>query len=241
MALTPHGGPASAMIGEIDTQVRGWIREAVHGAEVWLGPPLPGENRTGVGLHLLRILPEPSPRGARPPPLRIRLEYLVSTWAEAPSTEHRLLAEVVVAALSRDDVQVAPEPVSVSLWAAFGVPPRPGLLVVASLRVERSAKPAPLVREPPIVRWVASGALAGVVVGPGDVPVANARIELPALDLRVATDADGRFRFPRVPATAGETRLRVVARGRTQDVTRELPAGGAPLTIRFDLEEGDHA
>jgi hypothetical protein len=92
------------------------------------------------------------------------------------------------------------------------------------------------VLERPQVRISAVTSLAGVVLGPKDVPIPRARVELPALNAVTYTDADGRFRFGAVPATPRTKQLRIVAKGSEQLVSPE-PSENEPLVIHFNPME----
>jgi len=223
------------MINEADRRVREWVAAAIQGAETWLESPRAGEQRQGVGLYLLELSELPPPRGAVPVPLQIQLRYLVTAWSNSLEKEHKLLADVAFAALARSDVEVVFRPVEATLWSGFGIPPRPSFLLQVPVRIERSARRGPKVKEV-ATRFVGSRRLDGLVLGPGDLPIAGARVELPSLGLSASTAPGGQFSFARVPAL-GPLSLRVSAKGEVQDIQSAAPREGVPLTIRLKLEE----
>jgi hypothetical protein len=227
------------VIDRADAQIEEWIGQVAAGTAVWFEPPTARKDRTGVGLYLLDLVEAPSARGSGPVPLQVKLRYLVTTWASSSQEEHRLLGQLVFAALQREGWEVELGPLPPALWYAFGVPPRPAFQLVIPLRLERPSRPAPRVREPLIFQVAPSQPLAGQVLGPGDVPLASARIELPGLELSAETDPDGRFLFARVPSEPRAKTFRVSARGDVQEFQAEAPpAGGGLLTIRFKVQEG---
>ena len=79
--------------------------------------------------------------------------------------------------------------------------------------------------------------LRGVVLGPGDVPIAGARVEIPPANLSTSTDRLGRFAFAAVASGPYPTTLRVLAKGRelTQTV---VTVGAEPIVIHFEPLEG---
>ena len=84
-----------------------------------------------------------------------------------------------------------------------------------------------------------SEALLGRVVGPGDVPIPGAVVELPTLKLSTRTDSRGCFRFPFVPALNTLGGLEVRAKGEVLHVGAEaLAPTEGPLVIRLPLKEG---
>jgi hypothetical protein len=79
--------------------------------------------------------------------------------------------------------------------------------------------------------------LVGQVVGPRDIPIMNARVELPALDLVTNTDSNGHFRFARVPDAPGKRTLRVLAKGQEFSVnTEQASSDKEPFVIHLQLE-----
>jgi hypothetical protein len=239
MAAEPAARETSPVIDETDARIQEWIGQVTPEAGVWLGPPAPRQDRTGVGLYLLELTEAPPPRGGGPAPLQIKLRYLLTTWAASPADEHRLLGQLVFAALQRDGWEVDLGLIPASLWQAFGVAPRPAFRLLVPLRLERPVRRAPRVRSPAVIQMAPSEPLAGRVLGPGDVPLAAARVELPGLDISVGTDPDGYFLFSRVPSEPRAKRFRVRARGDVQDFQAEAPpAGGGLVIIRFNLQEG---
>lgn len=208
-------------------------------AEVSLAPPSASRSGRGIGLYLLELGQTPPDRTARRPPLQLCLRYLVTTWADEPEEAHRLLGELVFAAVESEEFETDLDPLPAAAWAALGAPPQPSFVLRVPLRLERPQPPSKLVRRPLVIHAVARSSIHGLVVGPGDVPVAGARVELPALRLSERTDTKGRFCFPTVPAEPGAKALRVKAKGRELSVTAELPTpDGEPLVIHFDPREG---
>jgi hypothetical protein len=238
-AATRGLSSVSALIAETDDRLAGWVQTTVGAVEVWLGAPRPEAGGSGVSLYLMELVPAPAPQGGRRPPLQFSARYLVTTWAADAHEAHRLLEELLFAAMDATDLEVDLEPLPGAAWAAFGVAPRPSFLVRVPMRRERPERPVKLVRVPPVVETVPVAALQGVVVGPADVPLAGARVELPALGLATRTDPDGRFRFGSVPAEGPPLLLKVSARGRETSVRAEggmsRPEG---LVIRMTAMEG---
>jgi hypothetical protein len=100
---------------------------------------------------------------------------------------------------------------------------------------------APPVRKPlaieasPIVSFY--GLVVGVL-GSDRVPLAGARVELPALRLYTNTDSEGRFSFAGVPGRQSSKKLLVKARGREIAVTVDQPtSSGEPFAVELDLSD----
>lgn len=74
----------------------------------------------------------------------------------------------------------------------------------------------------------------GVVLGPGDVPVSDAFVEIPSLALTTRSDTRGRFRFAAVPTSPAKQQLRVRAKAREFPFTVDS-SKPAPFVLKLDL------
>ena len=226
------------MIDQADGRVKEWAAAVDAGAAVSLAPPTDGLPGRGVSLYLMELASEPPARGGGRPPLQLGLRYLVTTWAEAPEEAHRLLGQLAFAAMEEVEFQVELEPVPAAAWAALGAAPRPSFVLRVPLRQERPVPTAKPVRQPLVVQPATLAGLHGLVLGPGDAPLVDVRVELPAFGLRSRTDIAGRFGFPGVPEEPRAKQLRLTAKGRALSVTAAGPTTAeAPLVIRFDPPE----
>lgn len=226
------------MIEDVDQHLKDWARTVVKDVAVSLTIPFGAEAEEGVGLYLLDLAHAPPPRTAKRPPLRISLRYLVTTWAKDPERAHSLLGQLVFAAMDSTEFEVDLDPVPVAVWRAFGVPPRPSFVLRVPLQRERPEPAVTLVRAPLVVEASPVQSLQGVVLGPQELPVVGARVELPALRLSTRTDSKGGFRFSAVPAQPARQLLRVTAKGRELSVQTEANGGQEPMVIHFDPTTG---
>ena len=76
-------------------------------------------------------------------------------------------------------------------------------------------------------------------MGPDEIPLANARVELSTHNLVARTDVKGRFGFPTVPTEPALKKVRILARGRElfQEVNFKKINPEEPLIIHFDVLE----
>jgi len=223
------------MIDQIDDRLKSWVETLPHSPSVSLAPPRDDLPDSGVSCYLLEIVDEPPLRTVKRTPLQMSLRYMVSSWAETPEEAHRVLGNLVFAAMAHSEFEVEFKPIPASLWTAFGVIPRPAFQLRVPCRKERPEQPAPPVQEPMVLKSAPLITLHGTVVGPGDIPLMMARVELPSLQRRTETDSNGQFRFTNVPGEEFSRQLRIRARGRELDITLdELPTEEEPLVIHFD-------
>jgi hypothetical protein len=219
-----------------------WIRAAL-GPDVQVvvgtiadAPPSSG---TSVTLMLLHIAPAPRPRTtAGIQPLLLRARYLVTIAAPDRAAERQALAELAFAAGPSTEVELEATAPGPELWQSLGVRVRPALCVSVLLQRERLRRPVPRVRQPLITRFSPSRPLVGVVVGPGDAPIAGALVEVEGLAQSTYSNHRGEFAFRSVPAAEPLPTLVVRAKGtsvrvRVQDGAPE----SAPLVIRVPLSE----
>jgi hypothetical protein len=227
------------MFHEVDDQLEAWARGVADGVTVSFGPPGELKAQTGVGLYLMELTEDPPARGSGVAPLRVALRYLVTTWGE-PLEAHRVLGALVFEALADPDVTVDLRPLSPQAWTALGTVPRPAFILQRTVQRERAVSLAPPVTERLALRTGPLTTLHGVVLGPGDIPLASASVEVPHLGKRATTDGRGAFRLAGLPTSPPVTRLRVRARGHEQTVTAEQGyTGDAPVTIRIHFQGGD--
>lgn len=228
------------MIADADDRLLAWAGATVSQAAVSLEPPADHADGQGVSLYLLELVAAPSMRGGEGrTPLQLALRYLVTTWAADARAAHELLGQLVAAAMERHDFDAELTPPATELWSALGVRPRPAFLLRVPVRQERPEPERRPVRQPLRVQFGTMAHLAGVVLGPGDVPVSGARVEIPIVGAATETDAWGRFAFPGVPTQPPTLRARVRARGRELDVALDRTKEDQPVVIRFDaLGEG---
>jgi len=223
------------VIEQADRRLTDWVGKiADRDARVVLSAPSDERQGVGVSLFLMDLVSLPPMRGQRRAPLQLALRYLVSVWAGDPLDEHRMLGALVAAAMQEEGLEVQLAPVPPEVWTALRVAPRPSFVLQVPVRQARPEPVVPRVRGPLAMRGVGLAPLAGVVLGPGDVPVAGARVEVPAADAVAETDPQGRFRFPSLPSEPRRQLLRIRARGRQLDVEIARPDAGGSVVIRFD-------
>ncbi|HEY6292461.1 MAG TPA: Pvc16 family protein [Terriglobia bacterium] len=227
------------MIDQVDRRLRDWAKGVVEGVEVHLDAPKGAEAGRGIGLYLMELASLPPPSTHKLPPWQVALRYLVTTWSEEAEDAHRLLGELVFAAMGNSEFQVELEPVAVEVWRAFGIAPRPSFVLRVPLQQQRPGPKVKLVRAAPVVKTSAVVGLHGVVRGPQDIPLAGAEVQIPALRLTTQTDSKGRFYFAAVPGAGQPKALRVRAKGQEVNVTTDESYGDAsqPVLIRFDVGE----
>ena len=229
------------MLDQVDRLIKEWVQNVLGDVQVTLeSPPDEGEvggdgrAESGVSLYLLECAPAPPPRGNGRPPLQVMLRYLVTTWAKEQEEAHRLLGDLLFAALDSQDYEVdltAPAP---GVWSALEARPQPSFTLVAQVKQERAEPPTKYVRLPLVVQAAPMVVLQGVVLGPGDMPISGARVEALGLNMTERTDSRGRFRFPSIPGGSRPLRLRVKVKGREMAVLVQQPLASEPVTVRFD-------
>ncbi len=226
------------MIGDADRHLKDWAVTVLGNAEVSLAPPREVKAKRLVSLYLTDILPAPRTSTSRRLPLQTSLRYLVTAWADDPETEHQLLGQLVFAAMEHPEFEVELAAQPAEFWLAFGIAPRPAFMLRLPVHMERPEPQTGRIRHPVDVRFSPAVSLAGLLVGPRDIPLSGAQIELASLQLTTRTDAKGRFRFAAVPAQPDTKELCIRLKGTERRVRVTHGAGSAqPLVIRFDTME----
>lgn len=223
------------MIDQADRDLQAWIQSVIPEIGIVLAPPQQMIGKQGVSLYLL-ALAKPSPAWMnRQPTSQITLRYLITTWAANDEEAHRLLGKLIYAVMEKREYELDLTELPAPLWAALGIAPRPSCTLIAPLAFVQPEPVSHLVQGPLVVRGAPIKSLHGVVLGPGNIPVVGASVELSALSLRSHTDAHGCFHFSSVPAEPHSMQLLVTARGYTQSVIVEHPPSEKEaLAIHFD-------
>ncbi len=227
------------MIEQVDERLKEWVKSVLKDVNVSLGAPDLTRGKRTVRVYLMEIIQGQVPRGTKRPPLQFTLRYLVTADDSDDEVAHSLLGELLLAAVDAPDFEVEPEPVPIAVWSALGMAPRPSFVVRAPVRIERPQPKIKRVSIPLILKTGSMLPLEGVVLGPGDFPLSEARVEVPALQLRTHTDYKGRFRFPAVPAGQPDMMVRISAKGRevTVSTVSNDRRNGEPLVVRIESME----
>lgn len=239
-------GGAAVVMGQVEEcladlyrQLKDWVNEVAGEVEVSLMPPTSEASGRFVGLYLTDFMQSPPPEpGSRLPPLQLSLRFLVTAFSEQPEEAHRILCALAFSALGHAGFELELEPIPAELWMGFGLRPRPAFRLTIPLRLHREEKRSPRVRSAVEIQGTTVTGLNGLVVGPGSLPVVNARVELPAIALVTRTDVKGRFWFASVPAEPRMKEFRIQAKSEELTLTLPLPEREEePLIINFDVLE----
>jgi len=225
------GHSCLTVIDEVDQQVTSWVEQVLPGANVTLDGPAAAAD---VGLHLFEIADLPTAHTEERRLLQVRLGYLVTTSGDDVALAHKRLGGLLFAALTHPDYGVRFPGDLAEFWNAAGVPPRAGFILTVPLRQPLETAPPPPVKAPLIVQGVRMRVMEGVVLGPGDVPISDAFIEIPSLGLATRSDTRGRFRFAAIPAAPAKQQLRVRAKAREFPFTIDS-SKPSPFVLRLDL------
>ena len=226
------------MFDRVDNQLEEWIKKVQDKVEVTFTPPDTSLSQTCIFLYLLDVVPNLTGRSQTPTPLQIMLRYLVAPVALDPRASHRILGELLVAALENKEFEIEKEPLPMAAWTAFAMMPRPSFILRVPFRLERAVKLAPPVRHPLVLQPAPFQTLSGEVLGPEDAPIMNARVEIPLINRATLTDYQGRFQFSAVPSEPKIKKLLVRAKGRVFSVeTDQNHSLDEKLTINLKLEE----
>jgi len=233
----PSPKPGNTVLDETDKQLVDWVK-SIAGREVGvtLDFPTAAPAKTTVSVYLMEVLTAPALRQVRDPePLKLTLRYLVTTWASSPEEGHRVLGQLILAAMTAPQKEVEADAAPHSVWQSLGQPVRPSFFLRVPVLQARFAKPVPKVRQPIVLRHSPMRPFAGQVLGPGEIGIMNALIEVPSLHLTTRTDSHGRFQFAAVPTDPPIQLVRVHAKGRGIDVSLEnQPASAQPLVIQLN-------
>jgi hypothetical protein len=227
------------MIEEADQRLQEWVVGCCGQVDVSLAAPEDAKTGHGVALYLMDFVQAATPRAAARPRPKLWMRYLVTTWAETPPEAHRLMGDLLLKALDEPEFEVEPDPVAAELWLAFRIRPRPAFVLRVPVVQERVEKPVQLVTKPLVIKEALLTSLSGKVLGPGDMAIMGAWVELPTLNLRTQTDFNGRFHFAVVPTNPPLKQVTVNARGRADVVVSAEEAISSDKLLIIKLKESE--
>jgi hypothetical protein len=219
------------MIDQIDERLKTWVQSVVGSVPVALTPPTETQADPVVHLYLMKIVPVLAAPDATRLPKQVKLHYLVVVRAADLDQAHRLLGDLILAALDSTDFDLDYDPLPAETWLALGAELQPAFVIQVPFTRERPAPNGQVVRAPMVTRATSITSLQGVVVGPQDLPLQGILVELPTLRQYQRTDSRGRFRFPTGPADPPTKHLRLTGKGHELEVNVEQ--GSDPLVIRL--------
>ena len=126
------------LIDQADDQLAHWVERTLGAITISLLPPDKAPEGEGISLYLLSLAENPPLQGNQRSPLQFWLRYLVTTWADDPSQAHALLGELLLAAMDTPAYEVELDNIPPTIWAGFGIPPRPAFILRVPVRKERA-------------------------------------------------------------------------------------------------------
>jgi hypothetical protein len=225
-------GECEFVFDTVTENVVAWLARVVPGVEVAPSAPADALGSPAVVCHLLELARGDS-RSRSLSAKSLELRYLVSVRAPDALAAHRLLGDMVKAALASAEFRIEFLTAGAPLWQALGLAPRPSFLLLVPVEIEAAGKIAPQVTEPVEIRIAPLAGLRGRVIGNGQRGIAHARVSLPDLDRSTRTDSDGWFSFAGL-APAAARRVLVEKGGRRRFA--EVEGGSGPVTIEL-MEE----
>jgi len=229
------------MIDQVDARLQSWVENVLGTVPVAMTPPRDTPDDPVVHLYLMQAVPALASPDARTngfqqvrSSLQVTLSYLVAVRAADVQQAHKLLGDLIFAALDSTEFELNFDPLPLDLWIALGVEPQPAFVLKLPLTRDLPVTDVPLVRKPLVTRATSITSLQGVVLGgEDDLPLHGALVELPGLRLYQRTDSHGRFRFPTVPADPPVKNLRITAKGRETEHEIDHAPGSEPVIIRL--------
>lgn len=223
------------MVGKADDIARdllAWVASVTPKIPAAAKPLGTRERAAGIDIRLIGLAPKPAPRAPNPPDA-VDLDFLVTVQMADAFDEQNALAELLLSAVQRSDVEIVAGRSGAELCAALGIPVAAGFVLRTPLVRARDVKPAPLVKFPLQVEPVRLSVVQGIVTGPGDVPIAGAVVSVADGMREARTGHDGRFRIAGLPQQKAQIKLNVRARG------VELDAAAVPgqdVVLKLPLE-----
>lgn len=227
------------MLDETSRTILAWASDVSGVEHTTLSLPDSSLSTPQVSVLLTDFSDHPPMRGNGRSPLQFIARYHVLVAAPDPEDAHRILGELIFAALENPTFDVDLHPIDSGHWQAVGAAPLPSFMLRIPVRRPRPESKAPYVRKPITIQMEPQSVLEGTVSSPDNAPVPSARVELLATgDSGAAastfTDVAGRFRMTVGPISQ-DSRVRVSARNFsvTARIDDAIDSDGI-VRLRFD-------
>jgi hypothetical protein len=219
----------TATADSVAASLVGWIGSVAPDVSVKMQPLGARTREAGIDLRLFRANPR-APAREPLPPLVLDLDFVLTIQLADAVAEQRTLAELLLAAMQREDLEVLTDRCALELCVMLGLPPAPGFVLRTPFIRTRIPPPTPRVRSA-VIRTSDLGFVAGRVLGPGDVPIPGASVMTVGSGNAVRTDGSGTFRLPVAP----RLNVQLVAHAHGSEATGAGSAGEF-VTLRLPLE-----
>lgn len=225
------------MFDEVDKQLAAWATSNSSGLEISFRSPEAETDKLRLYLYLLDVFPVPAGRGTVLPPIQMTLRYLIVPQGAEAAETHSILGKLMIAAMENSEFEVEKAPLPFEVWRAFGIAPQPSILLRVPFKYERTEKLAPPVRYPLTVKQTILETLQGRI-SVNQIPMMDAKVEIPKLKLFTKTDAEGNFNFASLPSVPSNKDLVIRVKGREFSVsTSQAERRGNRFLFELKLEE----
>jgi hypothetical protein len=228
------------VIDQGDQSVAEWVGSVLGGVEVSFAPPAKANaEKAIVSAYLLDLSPASATAdNRRTPSQQLQLRYLITTAAKDPFEAHRMLGELVFAAMEHEAFQVDLEPLPPATWQALNLAPAPAFILRTQL-IRPRAQTERFVNQAVDLSASTVVSITGIVVGPGDQPIVNARVEYSATGAVTRTDNKGHFHLVATPPSSkASSQFLIQAKGREQSLSvKPKEMQNQPVVIHFDVLE----
>jgi hypothetical protein len=229
------------MIDEIDRRLKEWISTVIDSQfAVSFEHPGAERNQSAVSVYLYNMEYSTPNSATREIPFQISLSYLLTVQSEDQVESHKCLGKILYAAKSQSDMEVGFPALPAQFWQAMGTAPLPHFSLHMPLVVPRETERCPIIKAQPHIDIGAIIHITGVVVGPFDQPIPDAKIMLPHSKTVVYTDNKGLFSIAADANSQRAFSCKIDAKGKQFSVSvpmqQILKTPHAPFTIHLDLE-----
>jgi len=226
------------VIDTVDQEVIDWLVTVSGDTQVLLQSPESVNVKPAVSVYLMDINQNTGNNNSRRLPIQFSLSYLILTWSDNEKKAHELLGKIIVAAMDNEKFEVQLGPISENVWSAFGVSPRPGLIIRVPLTIERPQSQVPPIRSPIELIPTDLVPLRGVVLSPQRKPMADVNIELSDHRIKTRTDRNGNFYFRSVPVIPMKKNIVVKTYSNQFKINVDTTDNEHPVEIQLTSAEG---
>ncbi len=229
------------MIDEIDRRLKEWIATVINSQlAITFEHPGTQQNQSAVSVYLYGMESSTSNSTTREIPVQIALSYLLTVQSDDQVESHKYLGKILYAAKSQSDMEVGFPALPAQFWQAMGTAPLPHFSLHVPLVIPRETEHCPTIKARPHIGVSSIIQITGIVVGPLDQPIPDAKIILPHSKKVTYTDNKGLFSITADANSQRAFNCKIDAKGKQFSISvpmqQILKTPHVPFTIHLDLE-----
>ena len=236
-AAMPGASPPLGTVAQAHDAIAAWIHSIAPELPVYFDSAPADRAVIAVHLALTEMIPVRAPHGPRSRgPLKIELSYLLSVAGADSVKATQLTSDLLFDAMDGDrfiNIRSCATIAQDSAARVASAGPGFAFTLVLQRAPVRANVAAPVSTLK--VEAAPSRLLHGILRGPNQIPLPDAIIEVPSLNVYSRTDHKGRFNLGAISSGRAPLSVRITARGQQHELSAQIPPPHSPLLLDLNV------